>query len=71
MIIKQVSFKNMSYIKLPTSVDTNCTYGYPVFVQAGSYTGIVNPGHAMTRGDFDNDRVNYYMYNRKVKTRKN
>ena len=35
---------------------------YPVFVQAGAYTGIVNPGNAMTRSDFNSNRGRYFLY---------
>jgi hypothetical protein len=35
---------------------------YPVFVQAGSYTGVVNPGNAMGRSAFTNNKVNYFLY---------
>jgi RHS repeat-associated protein len=35
---------------------------YPVFVQAGSYTGVVNPGNAMGRGPFRVNTVNYFIY---------
>lgn len=36
--------------------------GFPVFLQAGSYTGVVNPGMAMGRNGFTNDEVIYYVY---------
>lgn len=36
--------------------------GFPVFLQVGSYTGVVNPGMAMGRNGFTNDEVIYYVY---------
>ena len=36
--------------------------GFPVFLQSGSYTGVVNPGMAMGRNAFNNDEVKYYVY---------
>ena len=36
--------------------------GFPVFLQSGSYTGVVNPGHAMGRNALSNDEVIYYVY---------
>ena len=35
---------------------------YPVFVQAGDYTGVVNPGNAMGRSAFNNNKVHYFIY---------
>lgn len=40
----------------------NVLDGFPVFLQAGSYTGVVNPGMAMGRNSFTNDEVIYYVY---------
>jgi hypothetical protein len=39
---------------------------YPVFVQAGSYTGVVNPGNAMGRQAFLNNKVNYFLYKPRI-----
>ena len=36
--------------------------GFPVFLQSGSYTGVVNPEHAMGRNALSNDEVIYYVY---------
>ena len=37
-------------------------YDYPVFLQAGKYTGGVNPGNAMSRTALMTDGVTYYLY---------
>jgi hypothetical protein len=42
-------------------------YDFPVFVQAGSYTGIVNPGNGFSRKLFTADaqgnfKVHFYLY---------
>jgi len=37
-------------------------YDYPVFLQAGKYTGVVNPGNAMSRTALMTDGVTYYLY---------
>lgn len=37
-------------------------YDYPVFLQAGSYTGVVNPGNAFSRKMFDMEQVYFYLY---------
>jgi hypothetical protein len=35
---------------------------YPVFIQAGSYTGVVNPGNAQGRTNLDNNLIHYFLY---------
>ena len=35
---------------------------YPVFVQAGAYTGIINPGNAMSRYALNRNEVSYFIY---------
>jgi hypothetical protein len=35
---------------------------YPVFIQAGSYTGVVNPGNAQGRTNLDGNLIHYFLY---------
>ena len=42
-------------------------YDFPVFLQAGKYTGVVNPGLAMGRSQLMNDDVKYFLYKGKLK----
>lgn len=35
---------------------------YPVFVQAGSYTGVVTPGYAQGRSNLNTNKVLYFLY---------
>ena len=38
------------------------TRDYPVFIQAGTYTGVVPPGWAFSRTMFDKGQVQFYVY---------
>ena len=42
-------------------------YDFPVFLQAGKYTGVVNPGNAMGRAALMNDNVKYFLYKGELK----
>jgi hypothetical protein len=35
---------------------------YPVFVQAGAYTGVVTPGYAQGRSNLNENKVLYFLY---------
>ena len=47
--------------------DGEALVNFPVFVQAGSYTGVVPPGFAMSRPAIDANKVLYFLYKGEVK----
>ena len=40
----------------------NILYDYPVFVQSGLYTGVVQPGYAQGRDNLIRNSVHYFIY---------